>query len=275
MICVWDPFIHILPPRIGCELDALGRESLQELRLRIHQPPELVLKETTLRLSNPVTREDLSFCINRACQYSPWAASTMAMGYFTLPGGHRMGICGDTVCEKGSAVTFRSIHSLNIRIARDFPGLAGEDIPNSGSVLIIGPPGWGKTTLLRDLARRTAQFHTVAVVDERSELFPPGLTRGNRMDVLSGCGKGVGIEMVLRTMGPSYIAVDEITGEADGQALLQAAGCGVNLLATAHASCVQDLYRRPAYARLMEKNLFPTVLVMHWDKSYHWERLPA
>ena len=56
---------------------------------------------------------------------------------------------------------------------------------------------------------------------------------------------------------------------------LQAAGCGVNLLATAHASSVQDLYRRPAYARLMEKNLFPTVLVMHRDKSYHWERLPA
>ena len=144
-----------------------------------------------------------------------------------------------------------------------------------GSVLILGAPGWGKTTLLRDVARQLAKTETVCVVDERRELFPDGFSRGNRMDVLTGCPKPGGIPMVLKTMGPECIAMDEITEEADCRSLIQAANCGVRLLATAHGTSAADLRRRPVYRPLLEEKLFDHLIVLRRDKTYTVERMYA
>ena len=217
--------------------------------------------------------EDLNFVVNIASRYSPWAAQSVAQGYITAPGGHRIGLCGDAVVQNGCMTGIRTIRSLCIRIARDFPGIADKAAEFQGSILLLGPPGSGKTTLLRDLIRQISGSETVAVVDERGELFPQGcFTWGKSMDVLTGCSKIQGIDTVLRTMGPETIAVDEITAGEDCEALLRAGWCGVRLLATAHAASVEDLKNRALYRPLLETRLFEHILVLRRDKSWREER---
>ena len=184
-----------------------------------------------------------------------------------------MGLCGKTIVKDGQVLGFRALDSLCIRVARDIPGLAPKNAAELGSILILGAPGWGKTTLLRDLARRIADDCVISVVDERGELYPEGFQRGKRMDVLYGFPKPRGMDMVLRTMGPDYIAVDEITADADCAGLIQAANCGVRLIATAHASGIQDLKRRPIYRSLLDSQVFQAIVLLKKDKSYRVERV--
>ena len=163
--------------------------------------------------------------------------------------------------------------SLCLRVARDFPGIGAAAAKLETSVLILGPPGSGKTTLLRDLVRQLSRKREVCVVDERCELFPEGFEQGQFLDVLSGAPRQQGIGMVLRTMGPEYIAVDEITAEEDCRALVSAAHCGVRLLATAHAGSLGDFAGRAVYRPIRENRIFQTVLVLGKDKRFTVERM--
>lgn len=273
MNCAWKELLSILPSRLRQQMDMLGKEDGLELRMRLDRPPMMVRKKDTVLLEGKAALEDLNYVVNMACRYSPWTASSAAYAFLTAPGGHRIGMCGDALLKDGKMVGIQTLYSLNIRIARDFPGISSGLSRESGSILVIGRPGNGKTTLLRDLIRQLSFKETVSVVDERGELFPAGFQRGDRMDVLSGCCKPEGIDRVLRTMTPDTIAIDEITAEADTGALLQAAWCGVRLLATAHAANIEDLRRREVYRPLVEKKLFSTVVVMRQDKTYYAERM--
>jgi len=274
MICPWKDLLSILPSWLALEVDKPYKETLQELRLRLGQPPQLIAKGDSFYLHRKITADDLNFCVNTASRYSPWAAQSSAHGYITAPGGHRIGLCGTAVVHDGNMTGIRTVNSLCIRVARDFPGIASRYKNYTGSILIIGPPGSGKTTFLRDLIRQISLTQTVAVVDERYELFPPGsFPSGTAMDVLSGCPKTVGIDILLRTMGPEIIAVDEITSEGDCEALLKAGWCGVRLIATAHASSVSDLRQRPLYHPLISKHLFEHVLIMQRNKTLYEERM--
>ena len=193
------------------------------------------------------------------------------MGYLTSANGHRIGICGEAVLKDGVITGIRTVRSLCIRVARDITGIAGDPEEYKGSILILGAPGWGKTTLLRDLIRRFSGRETVAVVDERGELFPPGFPPGLQTDILSFCPKADGILQVLKTMGPQTIAVDEITEEKDCEALRQAFGCGVRLLATAHAGSLEDFQNREVYGSV--RRIFETILVLRPDQTYKVERM--
>lgn len=273
MRCAWKELLEILPKWLVPEVDALGRDTMQELRLRLDAPPELVLEGGSRRLNRKVSRSDLTACVNAASRYSPWAAATTANGYLTAPGGHRIGLCGDVIVKGTEIAGIREVTSLCIRVARDFYGIGLSAAQLRGSMLIIGAPGWGKTTLLRDTARQLSEKETVAVVDERGEVFPWGFHRGPRTDVLSGAPKAIGVEMVLRTMGPQWIAVDEITAQEDCRALLQARGCGVKLLATAHAGSLEEFVNRPVYRSLVDNRVFDYLVVLQRDKSYRTERI--
>ena len=275
MKCGWKEFLSVLPPRLRTEVDMLGRETLEELHLRRNRPAELILRGVSQLLNGVITAEDIQYVVNTASRYSPWAASTAAQGYVTAPGGHRIGLCGDCVVQAGHITGIRSATSLCMRVAREFPGI-GANAPKNGSLLILGPPGVGKTTLLRDLIRcRSQAGQTVAVVDERGELFPMGdiFSPGPRTDVLTGCSKAQGVEMALRTMGPRCIAVDEITAGEDCKALAGAGWCGVELLATAHARDCDDLKNRNVYRPLWESRLFDYALILRQDKTWHMERM--
>ncbi len=282
MKCAWQAFISLLPQWMRREVDEQGREDLQELRLRTGLLPELLFQNKVSRLSRAAEADDIAFAINAASEYSPWTAQSVGQGYLTAPGGHRVGICGVATVASGKMTGIRTPSSLCMRVARDFEGIARKMADISGSILIIGPPGSGKTTLLRDLIRckSSCARGCVCVIDEREELFPlykgqACFSAGERTDILSGCPKPAGIEAVLRTMNPEWIAVDEITAEADCEALRHAGWCGVDLLATAHAASAADLRTRPVYRTLINAQLFPTVIVLKKDKSWSIERIYA
>ena len=273
MKCAWKELLAILPPRLRGAVERQGADDLWEIRIRLDRPTELVGSRGSIWLDEQMGREEIRFCINTACRYSPWAAQTMSRGYITAPGGHRIGLGGELVVNEGKVTGLREAESLCIRVARDVTGIARAFGKLNGSVLILGPPGSGKTTLLRDLCRELSQRETVAVVDERAELFPQGYDRGKALDVLSLCPKPEGIDMALRTLGPAVIAVDEISAKEDARALLQAGWCGVRLLATAHAASAEDLRLRPIYRPLWEAHLFEHLLICRRDKSRPIERM--
>lgn len=255
--------LAILPQRLRTQ----DYSDVREVRLRLGQRPKLVTR-TGIRCPEGVVGEgELQFPINAASRYSPWNAVSMKEGYMTAPGGHRIGVCGE-----GSDGGIRTITSVCIRVARDVSGIAA-GMPMDGNLLLLGPPGSGKTTLLRDLIRQTARTSQVAVVDERRELFPDGFQRGENTDVLWGVSKPKGIDMVLRSMGPGVIAMDEVTGQADCEGLLQAGWCGVRLLATAHATSVRDLMERCVYAPLVRTGLFTRAAVLDRNQNWHLEEV--
>lgn len=280
MRCAWHEYLKLLPVWLRKEVDDLTKEDLQELRLRAGQPPILICNKKSIILERTAAGEDLNYVINMASQYSPWSASTINRGYITANGGHRIGICGETVVHNGTVTGIKTVTSLCLRVARDFPDIARDAARHRGSILIIGPPCSGKTTLLRDLIRQRSNEDqgSVAVMDERGEIFPivngvPCYCSGRNTDILTGCNKQQGIDMLLRTMSPSCIAVDEITAEEDCYTLLNAGWSGVTLLATAHAIQKSDLFSRPIYKSLFTNRLFDVLLILQPDKSWKAERI--
>lgn len=275
MKCAWNELLSVIPQRMREMVDRQGRETLQELRLRVGKMPIMQLNGSVKEICGAVTQQEIGFVLNMASRYSLWAAATSAKGYITARGGHRIGICGEAVFDGREMTGIRTATSVCIRVARDFSGIADKLKNHTENLLILGPPGSGKTTLLRDLIRYRPD---TAVVDERGEIFPICQNEfcfdpGPYADVLSGCPKVSGIDTVLRTMAPRWIAVDEITAEADCDAMIRAGWCGVGLLATAHAACVEDLRSRPIYRMLLDCGLFRTAVIMEKNKSWRKERL--
>ena len=280
MNCAWQAYLNILPLWMRTEVEEYVQTDLQELRVRTGLQPEAICYRGNFTLSRRATGEDIAFIINTASEYSPWAASTVSSGYLTAAGGHRIGLCGRATVSDRKMRGISAPNSLCIRVARDFAGIGSKAATVAESILIIGPPGSGKTTLLRDIVRCKSDRGpgSIAVVDEREELFPTYKGQacfypGKHTDILSGCSKAEGIEAVLRSMNPEWIAVDEITSQTDCEALLHAGWCGVNLMATAHAGSLNDLVSRPVYKPLIDKKLFSTIIILQKDKSWTVERI--
>ena len=280
MNCAWQAYLNLLPHWMRTEVDKQGRDHLQELRLRLGRPPELVMKKRRIWLDRPVSNADLTAIVNAASSFSPWTAESIRRGYITSPGGHRIGVCGEVAVINGEIRSMARLTSVSVRVARDLPGIGSGASELKGSTLIIGSPGTGKTTLLRDIVRQISGSNRscIAVVDEREEIFPLengqfSFDPGMHTDVLSSCSKKTGIEMVIRSMNPQLIAVDEITAKDDCDALLYAGWCGVSLLATAHASDRKELYCRPVYSPLLEHGLFQNLIVLQRDQSWRLERI--
>lgn len=279
MKCAWRQFLSLLPLWMRDQVDRHGKDTLQELRLRLNSPPELVCMNGIIYLDRSATGQDLHYCINAASLYSPWAAASGANGYITAAGGHRIGISGEVVVKDSKVTGIGTVTSLCMRVAREFLGIADFTKNISGSVLIIGCPGSGKTTMLRDMIRvHSDSGQAVTVVDERQEIYPLAegshtFYPGTRTDVISGCPKYSGIEIALRSMSPDIIAVDEITAHRDCEALIQAGWCGVRLFATAHAGDRSQLFTRPVYKPIVESGLFDMLIILQKDKQWRLERM--
>lgn len=268
--------LRILPPDIHQALERLPRAKaadICELRFRLGRPVGAVYPwgEETLCLSGkliPVTESMLRELVDRATEYSPYKLRLEETGlFFPLEGGCRMGICGEGTMRDGEMTGLRHISSVVIRFARECVGVGAETalaLTKRGfveSAIIISPPGGGKTTLLRDLIRAVSERgYRVSVVDERKELSAPvkgkpTLELGAHTDVLSGVPKAVGIPTMVRVMNPQVIAVDELDGEREIEAVIDAMGSGVAVFATAHASSLDTLKKRTGWDRLLGSGL--------------------
>ena len=260
-----------------CCLPEQLQSSAEEIRLRIGRPMTLVTARDEISTGSIISANDLSLTIEITSQRSAYTVlDQVKNGYVAIRGGHRLGICGTGVVKNGEITNLRQISSLSLRVAREFPGASAAvlgKLQEGGqllSTLIISPPGKGKTTLLRDLIRCVSDGqgilpHRVSVADERGELAAmyggePGMNIGARTDVVDGCSKAAAMLMLLRGMNPQVIAADEITAPEDVEALELATGCGVALLATAHAGSPEDLCKRGLYRRLMEQGTFQRIV---------------
>ena len=261
--------LRICPLGLRQAIDRLpDAGAMEELRLRCGQPPacRIAGKERALPLA-PVTPELLRGMLEQATQRSAYSMQEMTRcGFVTLPGGHRLGICGTAVVQNGTITALREPSSLNLRIARQPDGIADRlrDAlwARPQSVLLCGAPGSGKTTLLRAvLAELSAAGRKTAVVDERFEIAPVEqsgfCTRlPQHCDVLSGYPKHIGMQHALRALAPDVIVCDEVGAMEDIAAITQAANAGVGLVVTIHAPDAETLRRRPQYTALLQTGAF-------------------
>lgn len=291
-----DSFLYLFPAYLRqlWGRAVLEYHRLEEIRLRIGKPVIARLHEGEFFLDGQgdfTKNMEEAYCLDNGemediwaqiCHDSPYAyEDEVKQGFLTVSGGHRIGVAGQVVAEENGQVrTQKNIASLNIRIAHERRGCADKLLPhlyegkNLLNTLLISPPGCGKTTLLRDIIRQVsdgnpyAEGMTVGVVDERSEIAGcyMGVAQndvGIRTDVLDACPKIHGMMMLIRSMAPRVVAIDELGGMEDVEAMRRVASCGCNLLATVHGSGLQDVCKKAFMQQLIAEGLFRRYVVLH------------
>lgn len=291
-----DEIIRFFPRTVRKPLEEakLDFERLQEIRLRAEKPllicqggREAFLSEKGELLTEQegayrVSQREIRETMELVGKYSLYAyEDELRQGYLTLQGGHRLGVSGKVVLEGDKVKSIRLISCLNLRLSHEIIGCGDKVLPflydEAGlkHTLLISPPRCGKTTLLRDLIRQISDGsgerpgHTVGVVDERSEICGcyqgvPSNDVGLRTDVMDACPKAEGMMMMVRSMAPQVLAVDEIGCEEDIRAMETALFCGCRLLATVHGSSLEDIRSKPLLNRLVTEEIFERYVILDY-----------
>lgn len=287
--------IQIFPLHLRDSLKMLvfSKDSPEEIRVRVGQPllflaegrEKYFNKEKRMLQNNTddayrMTVEDLQSMIKFISSYSIYAyEDEMKRGFLTIQGGHRVGLSGQVVMAGEKILSMSNICFLNIRVAKQKKGCAKEMIPyliekdSIYNTLLVSPPGVGKTTYLRDIIRilsdgsRELSGKQISIIDERSEIAAcrqgvPQNDVGSRSDVLDGCLKSQGMLLMLRSMAPQIIAVDEIGGKEDCHALEQAIYCGCKIIGTVHAYAISELMQKPYLRELLEQKMFERIVLL-------------
>ncbi|MBE3570309.1 MAG: stage III sporulation protein AA [Bacillales bacterium] len=284
-----EEIFDYLPKTIADEMKRLPDNywtKVEEIRMRIGRPLEITVKGRPLFLSHVVTKEDGETFMSKISHHSFYTLEEeLKRGYITIEGGHRVGLAGKVILENGQVKGLRHLSSFNIRIAREIIGISRPLIPflfEKGwkHTMIIGAPQTGKTTLLRDIARVAStgcdQLNIpplkVGIVDERSEIAGcmfgiPQLSFGPRVDVLDACPKAEGMMMMIRSMSPDVLVVDEIGREEDRMAVLEAVNAGVKLVMTTHGDSLEEIQKRPLLADIVNRQLIERYVELTREKG--------
>ncbi len=255
-----------LPQKIKAMTDRILGENLCEIRFRINSPSMLYYsdKKTYLGITGECKEKDafipalsdIEEIITHFCQHSVYAYSeNIKNGFITLPGGHRVGIGGRAVMSGDKILNLCEFSSVNIRIAREYKESAKEiiglltDKTRVYNTIIIAPPGAGKTTILRDIARRLSQNYKVSIIDERFEIASQRMGAsqfdiGYQTDVLSGFSKSDGIKHALRSLSPDVIICDEIGTDEDVFCIKNILKGGCKIITTMHGYSIDEANKK-------------------------------
>ncbi|MDQ0213836.1 stage III sporulation protein AA [Oikeobacillus pervagus] len=280
-----ETFYSYLPKSIAEQmilLPSVIKENMEEIRMRILRPLEVIARGRPTFLPYTVTEEDGEHFINKLSHHSFYTLEEeLKRGYITIEGGHRVGLAGKVILENGQVKGLRHLSSYNIRVAREKIGISKPLLPYLFETrwmhtMIIGPPQTGKTTLLRDLARlvstgddeRNIHSQKVGIVDERSEIAGcvngiPQLTFGPRIDVLDACPKAEGMMMMIRSMSPDVLVVDEIGREEDRKAIMEAVNAGITLIMTTHGESLSEIKKRPLLQDIVQGGMIERYVELH------------
>ncbi len=261
-------------------------ERVQEIRLRVNAPLLIISDNQEFYLTPEgnltkqrkkaytVSRQDVRETLEYISSYSLYAfEEEIRQGFITIQGGHRIGLAGKVISDENGIRSMKFISFLNVRLSHQIRGCGDRVLPylyEHGEfvhTLILSPPRCGKTTLLRDLIRQISngtELHegmTVGVVDERSEIGAcyQGIAQndlGIRTDILDCCPKALGMMMLIRTMSPQVIAVDEIGSRSDLEAMEYAMNCGCRMIATVHGSSLEEIRQKPLLKNMIEERWF-------------------
>jgi stage III sporulation protein AA len=248
--------------------------SAEEVRMRAERPVELLTATGSVFFNQLAKKADILHILNMGSRNSLYAhEEEMRNGYITVRGGHRLGFTGEVIMTEGRIAALTHFNSLNIRFARELKGCSDGVIRHVAetdklrSCLFVSPPGVGKTTLLRDIARRvsdggrTHESWKTGLIDERGEIASclegiPQLDVGRRTDILDNCPKAEGVMMLIRTMSPQGLVTDAIGGQQDCEALGQAASCGGKIIASAHGHTLGELLSTRYIEKIITEKIF-------------------
>lgn len=271
--------------------------SIREIRMRVYCPVIVTLGTIEYYLGHHgdflldeksawiISKEEMQEIVNHLCGYSPYAFyEELKRGYITIAGGHRIGVAGQVIIQGEDVSGIKNISFLNIRISHEVLGAADRILPflyENGQLhntLIVSPPGFGKTTLLRDVIRQVSDGNayargvSVGVVDERSEIAGcfmgvPQNHIGIRTDVLDGCPKTHGMMMLIRSMAPKVVALDELGSKEDVEALKQVVHCGSKILVTIHGQSFEEIKNKPFAREMIQEKYFGRYVILKGFKE--------
>ncbi len=241
--------LSYLPKRIRDALDHVNFCLVYELRIRAFKPLSVNFNGSfrflgvgglcSLKDAIRPTAEEIEEILFAASGYSVYSVENqIKRGFLTGEDGERIGIAGAYVYEGEKVLSVRSVSSLCIRIPHEIRGCAEEIYARCfagglRSILLLSPPGDGKTTILRDLSRLVCERTSlnVLVSDERGELSAGDL--GVTSDCIKFCDKLTAFTAGIRAMRPDVIVTDELLPE-DYPAVRRAVESGIVVFASAH-----------------------------------------
>ncbi len=270
-----------LPDDIHVSLKKLNVDKLTELRLRIGYPVLIFYdnKRRYLSVDHGVVdcidmatvcfSEHINFIINKVCEYSIYAHNDkICNGYLTTPDGIRIGVAGECVFNKEKIVTIKNISSLNIRVPHEITGCCDNffsklfnDDGDFLNTLIISPPFCGKTTMLKDLAKKMDRrnAYSILIIDERGEF---NRIKGENIDVIKFSNKFYAFEYGLRSLSPNLVITDELITREDWLCVKNAVNSGVKIIASVHADSINSVVSKNHFIN----NLFDRYILLDSKK---------
>ncbi|RPF55655.1 stage III sporulation protein AA [Aquisalibacillus elongatus] len=263
-------------------------QNLEEIRLRINKPIEYVFHHHSEFLEHlTFSEQDAKEFLGKISQHSVYRMEEeLRNGFITIKGGHRIGIAGKVTLSDGQVQAITQISSFNIRVAKEHIGSASKVMNHIynhknkqiHNTMIIGAPKSGKTTILRDLVRTISngvngfQPRRISLIDERSEIAAsyegiPQHDVGRKTDVMADCPKAEGMMMMIRSMSPEVIVVDEIGDEEDVNSINEAIHAGVQVICSVHGYTLDEVLKRPSLKPLFDGQVFERYIVLNYENS--------